>query len=326
MAFQSEDELVFHPDFRYDDGSVILVAEENMAFKVHKSILCQHSSVFKDMFSLPPPSDGETISPVVRLPQDSASGMAGVLTAIYDNRFFHAHLPNILNDEGDAAYVAQLSAIMPIARKYDIGSVLEGCVKGLHKIAPIVFPEMARRLERLASSAESSHNGKATILAALRLVDALQLAEFIPPLFYQLIAFHTPEEIYDMPGLSWKDKTRCAMGIADLRVEQEEALRLRFAAHGDCSKLTRTADEGWVRPLCDARPTVSAKFRRTKRIVMFDKLEFDPQGSAGAIHCRDCTIRFVAEYEKFQMKVWGALPRIFHVGRTWEDLLQGKVE
>lgn len=54
----------------FDDGNVVVQAEQTL-FKVHKSILALHSTVFKDMFSIPqPPPEGEIMvegCPVVRV-------------------------------------------------------------------------------------------------------------------------------------------------------------------------------------------------------------------------------------------------------------------
>ncbi|KAJ2918747.1 hypothetical protein MD484_g1673, partial [Candolleomyces efflorescens] len=253
----------YHPDFCYEDGSIILLAEESTAFKVHKSILCQHSSVFKDMLSLPDspgvndlavpasPAAGHcdpqatTPVPVVSLVQDNVPAVAGVLKAIYDNRFFDKYLPNLMAEDGEEAYLRLLSIMMPIARKYDFESVLSGCTEALRRVAPVMLPDLMNRLEKLQSFAPEPEKRSTIILTALKLADNFDLAEFFPALFYQIIAFHSPEEIYDLPGLSWKDKTRCAMGIAELRMEQEDALRCHFPPSGDCTKLVRT-EEGWA--------------------------------------------------------------------------------
>lgn len=68
-------------DLWYDDGNVILQAE-SMQFKVHKSILAENSSVFKDMFAFPQPPSTEAQlvegCPVVRV-SDSAEEMGYVL-------------------------------------------------------------------------------------------------------------------------------------------------------------------------------------------------------------------------------------------------------
>lgn len=73
-----------HPDLWFDDGSVVLEVETTL-FRVHRSALSSHSTVFADMFSIPQPPDQETIEgcPVVKLP-DSASGVACLLEAIYN--------------------------------------------------------------------------------------------------------------------------------------------------------------------------------------------------------------------------------------------------
>ena len=45
-------------DFWYEDGNITL-ATRDVDFRVFKGILAEHSPVFKDMFSLPQPSDGQ---------------------------------------------------------------------------------------------------------------------------------------------------------------------------------------------------------------------------------------------------------------------------
>ena len=71
-------------DVWFDDGSVVLQAE-NIQFKVHRSVLCRHSSVFRDVFSMPHPKDEPTVDscPVIYL-QDSAEDLKHMLLALYD--------------------------------------------------------------------------------------------------------------------------------------------------------------------------------------------------------------------------------------------------
>ena len=50
-------------EFWYDDGTVILIAR-NVEFRIYKGLLSDHSSVFRDMFSLPqPPAPSNSESP-----------------------------------------------------------------------------------------------------------------------------------------------------------------------------------------------------------------------------------------------------------------------
>ena len=75
-----------HPELWFDDGSVVLVAETT-AFRVHRSTLCRHSSVFADLFSTPQPSgsgsDNIEGCPVIRM-HDSAEEFTQLLRACYD--------------------------------------------------------------------------------------------------------------------------------------------------------------------------------------------------------------------------------------------------
>jgi hypothetical protein len=59
--------------FDVPDANLIIRSSDNVNFRAHKSVLAMVSPVFKDLLSLPQPSDSEYIDgiPVVRLPEDS---------------------------------------------------------------------------------------------------------------------------------------------------------------------------------------------------------------------------------------------------------------
>ena len=73
-----------HPDLWFDDGSIVLNVETTL-FRVHRTTLSKHSTVFEDMFSIPQPPDQATIEgcPIVKKP-DSARDFAYLLKALYD--------------------------------------------------------------------------------------------------------------------------------------------------------------------------------------------------------------------------------------------------
>lgn len=68
----------------FTDGNVILEAEETQ-FRVHRGVLAMHSTVFKDMFEMPQPSEGLTEEgcPVVHL-SDTAADVEHLLNAVYN--------------------------------------------------------------------------------------------------------------------------------------------------------------------------------------------------------------------------------------------------
>ena len=55
------------------DANLIVRSSDFVDFRVHKPVFAMASSVFKDLFSLPQPSDSESDDdfPVVKLPEDS---------------------------------------------------------------------------------------------------------------------------------------------------------------------------------------------------------------------------------------------------------------
>ena len=71
--------LVRDGDFWYEDGSIILHARD-VAFKVYARPLVQHSPVFKDMFTLPQPTNasGDDKLPIIAL-SDSPEDLRHVL-------------------------------------------------------------------------------------------------------------------------------------------------------------------------------------------------------------------------------------------------------
>jgi hypothetical protein len=61
------------PTFEVPDANIIIRSSDFVDFRVHKSVLAMTSPFFKDLLSLPQPSDSETVNglPVVQLSEDS---------------------------------------------------------------------------------------------------------------------------------------------------------------------------------------------------------------------------------------------------------------
>ena len=71
----------------FDDGNIILIAD-GTPFKVHQSLLSQKSEVFRDMFTLPTPTNIEDLmdgTPVVHM-SDNWEDLSDVLTALYNSQ------------------------------------------------------------------------------------------------------------------------------------------------------------------------------------------------------------------------------------------------
>lgn len=71
------------PTFWFDDGNIVLQTS-NTLFRVHKSVLKFHSTVFSDMFTVPQPDDQPTVDgcPVVEL-TDEDEDWDSLLSILY---------------------------------------------------------------------------------------------------------------------------------------------------------------------------------------------------------------------------------------------------
>ena len=83
-------DLITRSKIWFDDGSVVIQAEQTQ-FRVHRSMLSRHSSVFRDMFSVPqPPGDQEPViegCSIVHV-SDSCQDWDNLLTLMYDSLRF----------------------------------------------------------------------------------------------------------------------------------------------------------------------------------------------------------------------------------------------
>ncbi|KAF7968201.1 hypothetical protein HWV62_31623 [Athelia sp. TMB] len=121
-------------DVWYEDGNVVLQAEGTL-FKVHKSILAESSSVFKDMFGIPqPPSTGADLiegCPVVHL-SDKADEVKYILQALCQREYAsYKKKPSL----------AVISAFLTLGRKYDIPKLQNDGRERLYAEFPLTLKE-----------------------------------------------------------------------------------------------------------------------------------------------------------------------------------------
>ena len=79
-------QVAHHDDLWFEDGNIVLITS-NMGFRVHQSILSRHSHVFRDMLTIPQPSDELKVEdcPVVHL-SDSGEDIQYFVNALYDRQ------------------------------------------------------------------------------------------------------------------------------------------------------------------------------------------------------------------------------------------------
>jgi hypothetical protein len=94
------------------EASIIVRSSDQVNFRVHKLVLAMSSPFFRDLLSLPQPSDGELVDglPVVELPEDS-----GLLNSLIS--LLYPIAPAIPDS------YQKVLALLAVCEKYEMGSV-----------------------------------------------------------------------------------------------------------------------------------------------------------------------------------------------------------
>ncbi|KAF7297729.1 BTB domain-containing protein [Mycena kentingensis (nom. inval.)] len=147
------------PDYWFEDGSIVLHVESTQ-FRVAKTMLAMHSSVFKDMLSLPPTDESLVEGcPVVVLSGDLSTDWTHLLGAMYTKGGF--------TDPNDTPNLGQLSAILRLSKKYDIPELRRRCVACLKKEFPATIADY------------DAQKNKKTMISSIQLSQVQFLAKII---------------------------------------------------------------------------------------------------------------------------------------------------
>jgi hypothetical protein len=117
--------------FDVPDANLIIRSSDLVDFRVHKPVLSMASPFFKDLLSLPQPSDSESVDgiPVVRLPEDSEL-LNGLISMLYPIRTV---IPNSYDKvlyllatwaTGIPNSYCKVLHLLAACQKYDMASVL----------------------------------------------------------------------------------------------------------------------------------------------------------------------------------------------------------
>ncbi|KLO06812.1 hypothetical protein SCHPADRAFT_1002099 [Schizopora paradoxa] len=140
-----------HDILWFPDGNVVLQTDTYL-FRVHKSVLSLHSSVFKDMFELPTVEDGasdeimaddtagmkaleETYEgvPLVALVGDKGEDVAHLLRTVYDHGYYISR--------SDDHPLCKITAILVLSTKYAFESIRTDVIGHLLKHYPMTLSE-----------------------------------------------------------------------------------------------------------------------------------------------------------------------------------------
>ena len=113
------------------DATIVVRSSDQAIFRVHKSVLALSSPFFKDLLSLPQPSDSELVDglPVVELPED-ASLLNSLISFLYP-------VTPVIPDSYQKVF-----ALLAVCQKYEMDSV-QSVIRAMIKAGTIPAPVKA---------------------------------------------------------------------------------------------------------------------------------------------------------------------------------------
>ena len=142
--------------FEVPDANIIIRSSDNIDFRVHKSLLAMASPFFKDLLSLPQPSDREIVDglPAVRLPESSEL-LSCLISIIYP-------VPTVMpNSYEKVLYPCDMSAVttnpcykvlylLAACQKYDMNLVQSSIRAEVNRRGASLAPEGAEAFSAYA--------------------------------------------------------------------------------------------------------------------------------------------------------------------------------
>ncbi|PIL26489.1 hypothetical protein GSI_12247 [Ganoderma sinense ZZ0214-1] len=117
-----------HPEFWFDDGSIVLVAQDT-GFRVYRGLLALQSTVFADMLAASNPSPGETVDGCPVIPLGDSPHDLVHLRVLLPASLVHYDI----SDPNQPHSFETISAVIRLADKYHIQSVQDHALRALQR-------------------------------------------------------------------------------------------------------------------------------------------------------------------------------------------------
>ncbi|KAJ6589851.1 hypothetical protein DFH09DRAFT_217605 [Mycena vulgaris] len=215
-----ENAPITRSDIWYEDGSVVLTAD-NTQFRVHWSILAQHSTFFRDLQGLPQPPDQPSVEgcPVVELP-DALADVENLLRALYNPTFlFKKVLP-----------FRVVAALIRMGRKYEFRDILDSAVDRITFENPSTIGEYEALKDRNGQYAPTRFLGdRSVIFDILTLARENNIQSALPCAYFRALIYHTRQQLFD--GVSRENGDLSVLAPIDLRrciLAREQLLKAQW--------------------------------------------------------------------------------------------------
>ncbi|KAJ7169069.1 hypothetical protein C8R43DRAFT_916546 [Mycena crocata] len=295
----------------YQDGSVVLQSHDTQ-FRVHWSVLSQHSAFFRDMQGLPQPPDQPSIDgcPVVEL-SDTVADVEHVLTALYNPVFL---LKMVLP-------LPVISALIRLGRKYEFRDLLDIAVQFLTFDHPSAFYKYRALLVPNAQLRRIEYY-PGVFYDIITLARENNIFTILPCAYYRAISHHDWNLLLD--GIPRGDGTHASLSPTDLKIYilgREKILQAQYG-HGNTLGWLQSwnAPAGCTTPVrCgEWRSRISAHLSHSQRLWGVSDPPVYWQTSLHLL-CMSCRRYAESSLTAGRIKMWETLPSFFDLP-AWTEL------
>ncbi|KAI0330433.1 hypothetical protein GY45DRAFT_754913 [Cubamyces sp. BRFM 1775] len=117
-----------HPDYYFEDGNLTILVE-NTLFKLFRSTFTRHSSVFKDLFSLPTSQSG---TPVEGCDDDNPLQFSGISTTDFERLIWVLYPPSY--ESPKAQTVDEWRSVLSLATRWEFTGVRALAIRSLQSL------------------------------------------------------------------------------------------------------------------------------------------------------------------------------------------------
>ncbi|KAJ7434075.1 hypothetical protein FB451DRAFT_1572183 [Mycena latifolia] len=296
-------ELIRSTDFWYDDGTVVLQVE-NTLYRAYRGLVSSHSTIFRDTFAIPQPTEESTEiegCAVVQL-HDTVKDFTRFLKALHQIGFY----PSC-----PVSGIAELGSVLRLSDKYDVPILRESMVLTLSTLYPTSsLNEWCTRTTPQGYTKSASDD-----IVALNLAVAMDIRSVLPAIMYSVCCQ------YDLASLlcgtsrvkiaSLEYRNKCILAFPRLILAERDLLRYLTREEGD--KDCDSPEQ------CDGeRLRWLAADLATERCDPLADANGDDWDCLGT--CTSCLDAAKAAFNSIRQQLWNELPGIFGLG-TWEELL-----
>ncbi|KAF7297721.1 BTB domain-containing protein [Mycena kentingensis (nom. inval.)] len=300
----------------FEDGSIVLQVESTQ-FRVAKTILAMHSTVFRDMLSLPPVDQAQVEGcPVVYLPGDRAEDWEHLLCSMYPKQTFSEDLPTF--DE--------IAAVLRLSQKYDIPAFRKTCVARLCSEYPVQLPLYEQSGLGMQSKIKYPADLDKSQLFSLtvkvvNLAREVGLYSVLPYAFYHIASSSLDTGILSehFHALGVADQITCLQGHARLLESYRQTPFKCFAPFDGPVPCQSCPTEERCRR--GASMMLGNAFSRAKKAQILEPWSVP----WNRFLCDDCLIAAKAVYAQSRAECWEKLPSYFGLP-AWDELLRMNLE